>query len=53
MELERLSKIMAQRGLCSRREADRYIEMGLVFVDGARISELGTKINPNAKIELI
>jgi len=52
MELERLSKIMAQRGLCSRREADRYIEMGLVFVDGARISELGTKINPNAKIEL-
>ena len=43
---------MAQRGLCSRREADRYIERGLVFVDGVRISELGTKISPNAKIEL-
>lgn len=49
---ERLSKIMAQRGLCSRREADRYIERGLVFVDGVRISELGTKISPDAKIEL-
>ncbi len=43
---------MAQRGLCSRREADRYIERGLVFVDGVRISELGTKISPDAKIEL-
>ena len=50
--LERLSKIMAQRGLCSRREADRYIERGLVIVDGVRISELGTKISPDAKIEL-
>jgi 23S rRNA pseudouridine2604 synthase len=49
---ERLSKIMAQRGLCSRREADRYIERGLVLVDGVRISELGTKISPDAKIEL-
>jgi len=49
---ERLSKIMAQRGLCSRREADRYIERGLVIVDDVRISELGTKISPDAKIEL-
>jgi len=52
MQLERLSKIMSHRGLCSRREADRYIERGLVFVDGERISELGTKISPDAKIEL-
>lgn len=43
---------MAQRGLCSRREADRYIERGLVVVDGERISELGTKVSPDAKIEL-
>jgi 23S rRNA pseudouridine2604 synthase len=49
---ERLSKIMAQRGLCSRREADRYIERGLVFVDGVRITELGTKISPDAQVEL-
>jgi 23S rRNA pseudouridine2604 synthase len=52
MQKERLSKIMAQRGLCSRREADRYIERGLVFVDGRRISELGTKIFPDQQIQL-
>ena len=52
MEKERLSKIMAQRGMCSRREADRYIEQGLVFVDGIKISELGSKIFPDQKIEL-
>ena len=43
---------MAAQGLCSRREADTYIERGLVFVDGERVSELGTKIYPNQKITL-
>ena len=38
--------------MCSRREADRYIEQGLVFVDGQKISELGSKVSPDAKIEL-
>lgn len=40
----RLSKLMAERGLCSRREADDYISRGMVFVDGQRIDVLGTKI---------
>lgn len=48
----RLSKLMSERGLCSRREADSYIERGLVFVDGHRIQELGTKVSPNCHIEL-
>lgn len=48
----RLSKIMAERGLCSRREADVFIERGWVFVDGRRVSELGTRIDPNAKVSL-
>jgi 23S rRNA pseudouridine2604 synthase len=52
VQKERLSKIMAQRGLCSRREADRYIERGLVLVDGERVNELGTKIFPEQQIEL-
>jgi len=52
MEKERLSKIMAARGMCSRREADRYIERGLVLVDGEVVSELGTKVSPDARIEL-
>lgn len=52
-ELLRLSKLMAQRGLCSRREADSYIEQGLVKVDGEIVSQLGTKVTPSVKIELI
>jgi 23S rRNA pseudouridine2604 synthase len=38
--------------MCSRREADRYIEQGLVYVDGQKIAELGTKVSPDAEIEL-
>lgn len=52
MEKIRLSKLMSQQGLCSRREADSYIERGWVFVDGERISELGTKVSPLQKIKL-
>lgn len=48
----RLSKLMAQRGLCSRREADAYIERGWVFVDGERVTQLGTKIRPEQEIVL-
>jgi 23S rRNA pseudouridine2604 synthase len=43
---------LAERGLCSRREADTYIERGWVFVDGQRISELGTRADPSATITL-
>jgi 23S rRNA pseudouridine2604 synthase len=43
---------MAQRGLCSRREADDYISRGLVFVDGEPISTLGTKVLPHQTIAL-
>lgn len=52
MEPVRLSKLMAQQGLCSRREADRYIEQGLVYVDGKKVDTLGTKILPHQKITL-
>jgi 23S rRNA pseudouridine2604 synthase len=52
MEPVRISKLMAQRGLCSRREADAYIERGWVRVDGRIVSELGTKALPNARITL-
>lgn len=48
----RLSKLMAQRGLCSRREADEYIERGLVLVDGVPISTLGSKIFEHQTITL-
>lgn len=48
----RISKLMAERGLCSRREADAYIERGLVFVNGERVTELGTRAAPDATITL-
>ncbi|MGV0951861.1 MAG: S4 domain-containing protein, partial [Azonexus sp.] len=46
----RLSKVMSERGMCSRREADLWIERGWVLVDGERISELGSRIRPDAEI---
>ena len=49
----RLSKLMSQKGICSRREADRMIEKGLVRVNGKVISELGTKVPESAEIELL
>ena len=52
MELQRLSKLMSQRGLCSRREADRFIEKGLVRVNGETVNTLGIKYPEDVKIEL-
>jgi len=49
----RLNKAMAQKGLCSRREADEYIAKGLVRVDGEIVSELGMKVYPDQEIELV
>ncbi|WP_295899170.1 pseudouridine synthase [uncultured Bdellovibrio sp.] len=51
-EKVRLSKLMAERGICSRREADEYIAKGLVLVDGIKIDQLGTKVDPHVKITL-
>jgi len=48
----RVSKLLAERGLCSRREADAFIERGLVFVDGQRVQELGTRAAADAVITL-
>lgn len=52
MEKVRVSKLMSQQGLCSRREADSYIERGWVLVDGVPVTELGTRVYPNQKITL-
>ncbi len=48
----RLSKRMSELGLASRREADEWIEKGWVYVDGQRITELGTRIKPEQKISI-
>lgn len=47
----RISKILAQRGIASRSEADRMIERGWVSVDG-RVAEPGDRAMPDAVITL-
>jgi 23S rRNA pseudouridine2604 synthase len=48
----RLSKRMSELGLCSRREADEWIENGWVKVDGVVIDTLGTRVAPQARIDI-
>ena len=50
VEMPRLSKVMAERGICSRREADEWIVNGWVKVDGEILETLGTRIKPDAEI---
>lgn len=50
--LVRLNKRLGELGLCSRREADEFIVKGQVLVDGVVVNALGSKVSPNAFIEL-
>ena len=43
---------MSELGLCSRREADEWIERGWVRVDGVVVSVLGSKVLPHQKISV-
>ena len=49
-DLPRLSKLMAERGLCSRREADDWIVNGWVKVNGEIVDTLGTRVAPDVEI---
>lgn len=46
----RLNKYIANSGVCSRREADELIKMGLISVNGKTITELGYKVNPGDEV---
>jgi 23S rRNA pseudouridine2604 synthase len=46
----RLSKLMSNRGICSRREADEWIAKSWVKVDGVIINELGSRVMPDVEI---
>jgi 23S rRNA pseudouridine2604 synthase len=48
----RLSKRMGELGLCSRREAERWIVNGWVKVDGKIVDTLGVRVSPQARIEI-
>ncbi|RAJ15141.1 pseudouridine synthase [Olleya aquimaris] len=43
-DLIRLNKYVANSGMCSRREADQHIAMGLVTVNGKVVTEMGYKV---------
>jgi 23S rRNA pseudouridine2605 synthase len=44
--LIRLNKFISNSGVCSRREADELIKMGLISVNGTTITEMGYKVKP-------
>lgn len=50
--MERLQKVIADRGYCSRRKAEELILKGVVYVNGLKVKELGTKVESNALIEV-
>lgn len=50
-ELIRLNKYLANAGVCSRREADKLIQSGIVKVNGKVVTELGTKISPEDTVQ--
>ncbi|CAH0255182.1 MULTISPECIES: 23S rRNA pseudouridine(2604) synthase RluF [unclassified Pedobacter] len=45
----RLNKFISESGLCSRREADRYIEKGTVFINGKR-AKIGDQVFAGDKV---
>jgi len=48
----RLSKLMSEKGLASRREADEWIEHGWVRVDGQVVAELGSRVFPDQVVTI-
>jgi len=50
--MERLQKVIAASGLCSRRKAEQYIVDGKVKVDGKLITELGYQVKKSSFIEV-
>jgi 23S rRNA pseudouridine2605 synthase len=46
-DMERLQKVIAQAGITSRRKAEGLITSGKVFVNGNKVTELGTKVDPS------
>jgi 23S rRNA pseudouridine2605 synthase len=45
-EAIRLNRYIANCGICSRREADEHIQSGKVYVNGKKVTEMGTKVLP-------
>ena len=50
--MERIQKVIAQSGYCSRRRAEELISNGKVFVNGDIVTEMGYKVSGNDYIEV-
>ncbi len=50
-DLIRLNKYLADAGICSRREADKLIESGVVKINGKTVTQLGTKVSRTDKVQ--
>ncbi|NID08647.1 23S rRNA pseudouridine(2604) synthase RluF [Fibrivirga algicola] len=48
---KRLNKFISESGLCSRREADRFIAQGVVFING-RKAVIGDQVKPNDRVRV-
>ena len=48
--MERLQKVIANAGICSRRKAEELIERGKVLINGKVVTELGTKVSEKDEI---
>ena len=47
----RLNKFISESGICSRREADRYIEKGVVYINDSK-AKIGDKVFPKDKVRV-
>ncbi|WP_125154571.1 23S rRNA pseudouridine(2604) synthase RluF [Clostridium rectalis] len=47
----RINKFISEKGICSRREADKLISQGRVTING-KIAEMGSKVTPNDNVKL-
>ena len=47
----RLNRFISNSGICSRRDADQFIKLGMVIVNGKIITEMGHKVLPTDKIK--
>lgn len=50
--MKRLQKVISESGFTSRRKAEELILQGKVYVDGVKVTELGTKVSGNEEIEI-
>ena len=49
---ERVAKVIARSGVCSRREAEDLIRQGRVAIDGREVAEMGVRVTPERRVTI-